>query len=193
MPLSRKLALLGVLSALNCVVRLLGVGFAGIETAFALIILAGYCLGPRFGFSLGLISITASSLISGGIGPWLPFQLIATACVGFGAGLLPKNLKEKTELLWLCLYAIVASYAYGAFLTFCTWPLFVGSGTSVSFLAGGSLLENLVRFVRFEFFSGGLIWDTGRAVTTVVLILLIGKALMATLERATTRANYELN
>lgn len=187
---SRKLALLGVLSAVNAGVRLMGAGFAGIETAFALIILAAYVFGARFGFTLGLLSILTSALIGGGVGPWLPFQMIAAAFVGFGAGLLPKPRVTRSRLVWLSCYAAFSSYAYGSFITFWTWPLFVGNDTSLSYLAGGSLQENLWRFLQFEFYSGGLLWDTGRAITTISLILLTGKALMITLERATTRAAY---
>lgn len=187
---SRRLALLGVLAAVNAGVRLLGAGFAGIETAFALIILAAYVFGSRFGFMLGFLSILTSALIGGGVGPWLPFQMIAASLVGFGAGLLPKPEFTRSRLIWLSVYAALSSYVYGALLTFWTWPLFVGAGTTLSYLEGGSFQENLWRFLQFEFYSGGLLWDTGRAITTITLLLLTGKALMITLERATTRADY---
>lgn len=181
---SRRIALLGVLSAVNSVVRLLGAGVAGIETAFALIIVAGYVFGSRFGFLLGSISILSSAMISGGVGPWLPFQMLGAALVGFAAGFLPKSKLVKARLMILSLFAVVAAYAYGIFITFWTWPLFVGPNTSISYLEGGGFMENLQRFIQFELVSGGLLWDTGRAITTVVLIVLTGKALLATLERA---------
>ena len=187
---AKNVALLGVLAGVNTVVRLLGAGVAGMETAFALIILAGYVLGSRFGFLLGLTSILSSALISGGVGPWLPFQIIAAALVGAGAGFVPKPNSHKIRLVWLSGFAVLASFFYGIFLTAFTWPLFVGPNTSLSFVEGGSLGENVIRFIQFELVSGGFIWDTGRAVTTVALIALTGKALMATLERAATRADF---
>ena len=192
MPLSRRLALLGVLAAVNSLVRLMGAGVAGVETAFALVIIAGYVFGSRFGFSLGTLSMVASALISGGVGPWLPFQIIAAALIGFGAGILPKPTSLKARLITLSVYAVIAAYFYGAFLTFWTWPLLVGDNTSISFVQGGSVLENLWRLLQFELLSGGLIWDTGRAITTVTLIWLTGKALITTLERAATRADYSV-
>jgi energy-coupling factor transport system substrate-specific component len=188
---SRRIALLGVLAAVNSVVRLMGAGFAGIETAFALIILAAYVFGSRFGAALGALTILTSALIGGGVGPWLPFQIIATALVGFGAGLLPKPKSRKRQLVTLSIYATISSYVYGSVLTAWTWPLFVGEGTALSYSSTISPVDNLVRFFQFQLVSGGFIWDTGRAVTTIALILLIGKALMVTLERAATRANYE--
>lgn len=168
----------------------MGAGFAGIETAFALIILAGYVFGARFGFVLGILSILTSALIGGGVGPWLPFQMFAAAVVGFGAGLMPKPSNMKLQMVFLTVFATVSSYAYGAIVTFWTWPLFVGSDTAISFLENGSFSENLYRFVQFQLVSGGFLWDTGRAITTVTLILLIGKALMTALNRAATRADY---
>jgi energy-coupling factor transport system substrate-specific component len=187
---SRRVALLGVLAAVNSVVRLMGAGIAGMETAFALIIIAGYVFGSRFGLLLGFISILSSALMSGGIGPWLPFQMIAAALVGFGAGFVPKVSSTKLRLTYLSIYAVISSYFYGIFMTAWTWPLFVGPNTSLSFIEGGSLAENMSRFIQFELVSGGLIWDTGRAITTVLLITLTGKALMATLERAATRTDF---
>ena len=191
MVTSRRVALLGVLAAVNSVVRLMGAGFAGIETAFALVILAAYVFGSRFGAALGALTILASALIGGGVGPWLPFQIIATALIGLGAGALPKLSSTRIKLIALCAYAAISSYVYGALLTAWTWPLFVGEGTSLSFSNDVGVLENFSSFIQFELVSGGLIWDTGRAITTILLIALIGKALMATLERAATRANYE--
>ena len=188
---SRRIALLGVLAAVNSVVRLMGAGFAGIETAFALIILAAYVFGSRFGAALGALTILTSALIGGGVGPWLPFQIIATALVGLGAGRLPKPKSRKWQLVTLSIYAAISSYVYGSVLTAWTWPLFVGEGTALSYSSTLSPLDNLVRFLQFQLVSGGFIWDTGRAITTIALILLIGKALMVTLERAATRANYE--
>jgi hypothetical protein len=51
-------------------------------------------------------------------------------------------------------------------------------------------MENISRFVQFEIVSGGLLWDTGRAITTVVLITLVGKTLMIALERVTNRVDF---
>jgi energy-coupling factor transport system substrate-specific component len=192
MPLSRQLALLGVLAALNSVVRLMGAGVAGIETAFVLIILAGYVFGARFGFLLATLSMLTSALMSGGVGPWLLFQVLAAALIGLGAGWLPKPKSLGIKLAILSVYAVIASYLYGALVTFWTWPLFTGPGTAISYLEGGSLAENALRFLQFQLVSGGLIWDTGRAITTVALILITGKTLLTTLNRATNRAIFKI-
>lgn len=188
---SKKLALLGTLAALNSVVRLLGAGVAGIETAFALIIIAGYVLGARFGLALGALSITTSAFMSGGVGPWLPFQIAAAAVVGFGAGLLPKSTKLKLQKLAMSLYAVFAAYLYGSLMTLWTWPLIAGN-TVLGFQAGDNLITNLLRFLNYELVSGGLLWDSGRAITTVSLIALTASTLTTTLERAATRVEVKV-
>lgn len=184
----RQLAVLAVLIALNGVVRLLGAGVAGIETAFFIVIIAAYVFGSSFGFILGSSSLLFSALISGGFGPWLPFQMIAIGLVGFGAGALPRI---RTPRLLLISYAVLASFAYGALMTMWNWPYLAGLGSSVSFVPGAGVAENLIRFIRFEIATGGLIWDLGRAITTSVLIGVTATTLLATLKRAANRAVVE--
>jgi energy-coupling factor transport system substrate-specific component len=185
---SKQLALLGVLVALNAVIRLLGAGTAGIETSFFLIILGAYVFGSGFGFILGAGSIFVSALITGGVGPWLPFQMMAAALVGLGAGLIPHVKRLWLTKTYLVIYAVIAAFAYGALMTLWNWPYLAGTGTQISYVAGDPLLSNLTRFLQYEIVTGGLVWDAGRAITTSVLILLTGTALIATLQRAATRA-----
>ena len=185
---SKHLALLGVLIALNAVIRLLGAGTAGIETAFFLVILGAYVFGSGFGFILGAGSIFVSALLTGGIGPWLPFQMMGAALIGLGAGLIPHAKKKWLVKLNLIVYAVIASFTYGALMTLWNWPYLAGTGTQVSYVAGAPVIDNLTRFLQYEIVTGGLVWDTGRAITTSVLILLTGTALIATLSRAATRA-----
>ncbi|MEO0023960.1 MAG: hypothetical protein RL196_401 [Actinomycetota bacterium] len=188
---ARQLAVLGVLTALNAVVRLAGAGTSGIETAFFLIILGAYVFGAGFGFLLASGSILVSALISGGVGPWLPFQMMAAGLVGIGAAVLPHPKKSWMQRVVLIAYAVFAAFVYGGLMTMWNWPFLAGVGTSVSYLAGAGLLENLRRFFSYELLTGGLIWDAGRALTTSLLLLLTAPALLATLNRAANRAGFE--
>ena len=54
---------------------------------FFLVVLAGAAFGPRFGLLLGLCAMAVSAIVTGGIGPWLPFQMLALGWMGGGAGL----------------------------------------------------------------------------------------------------------
>lgn len=188
---SRQLAILGVMTAINAVVRLLGAGTAGIETAFFLIIIGAYVFRSGFGFILGSASILVSALLGAGVGPWLPFQMMAAGLIGIGAGALPRFKNKLPQLLTLCAYAIVASFVYGALMTLWNWPFLAGTDSSVSYEAGAGLGPNLLRFLNYEIVTGGLLWDAGRAITTCVLILLTAPALLATLKRAANRAGFE--
>jgi energy-coupling factor transport system substrate-specific component len=194
---AKQLALLGVLTALNAVVRLLGAGTAGIETAFFIIVIGAYVFGSGFGFILGSTSLLVSALLTGGIGPWLPFQMMAAGLVGLGAGALPKFQERgqakvrRKELLVLGAYGIFAAFIYGGLMTLWNWPFLAGTGASISYSPGAPLLENLGRFIQYELLTGGLLWDLGRAVTTTVLIWLTAPALLATLRRAASRAGIE--
>jgi energy-coupling factor transport system substrate-specific component len=187
---SKQLALLGVLIALNAVIRLLGAGTAGIETAFFLIIIAGYVFGSGFGFLLGTGSLLVSALITGGVGPWLPFQMMAAGLIGIGAGALPKPQPKGIQITILVAYAIPASFVYGALMTLWNWPFLAGSDSSISYQAGAGLLENLLLFWQYQIFTGGLVWDLGRAITTSVLILASAPLLLGTLRRAANKAGF---
>lgn len=188
---SRQLAILGVMTAINAVVRLLGAGTAGIETAFFLIIIGAYVFRSGFGFILGSSSILVSALLGAGVGPWLPFQMMAAGLVGIGAGALPRFRHKFAQLLTLCMYAVLASFVYGGLMTLWNWPFLAGGESSVSYLAGAGLGPNLLRFLNYEIVTGGFLWDAGRAITTCALILLTAPALLTTLKRAANRAGFE--
>lgn len=188
---SRQLAVLGVLTAVNAVIRLLGAGTAGIETAFFLIIIGGFVFRSSFGFILGSSSILVSALLGAGVGPWLPFQMMAAGLIGLGAGALPRFKAKVAQILTLIIYAVVASFIYGSLMTLWNWPFLAGSDSSVSYVGGAPLLSNIARFVNYEIITGGLLWDAGRAITTSVLIALTAPALLATLRRAANRAGFE--
>ena len=87
---AKGVALLGVLSAAAAAMRPFGSGHAGFEPMWIVVILGGRALGPGFGFCLGAIGMFSSALVTGGVGPWLPFQMIGAAWIGLGAGLLPR-------------------------------------------------------------------------------------------------------
>lgn len=189
---SRQLALLGVLTALNAVVRLLGAGTAGIETAFFIILLGAYVFGSGFGFVLGAASLLVSALISGGFGPWLPFQMMAAGLLGLIAGLLPHPRQKWAQVSILAAWGFVGAFVYGGLMTLWNWPFLAGLGSSISYVPGDGFFSNFTRFLQYEMITGGLLWDLGRAITTVVLLVATGPALLTTLRRAANRAGFQL-
>lgn len=189
---AKAIAMLGVLAAAGAALRPLGAGTAGIEPMFFLMVLSGRVLGPGFGFVLGAVSMFASALLTGGVGPWLPFQMLSMGWVGMGAGLLPgaRGLRGRRELLLLAAYGAVSAVLYGTVMNLQGWPYIGGLSTGVSFVPGDPLGENLARFLAYCL-ATSLGWDLPRAALTVVLSLTLGPAVLKALRRATRRAAFE--
>ncbi|MFJ4960948.1 hypothetical protein EES43_07700 [Streptomyces sp. ADI96-02] len=189
---AKAVAMLGVLAAVGAALRPLGAGTAGLEPMFFLMVLSGRVLGPGFGFVLGSVTMFASALLTGGVGPWMPFQMLAMGWFTMGAGLLPgaDRLRGRAESAMLGAYGFVAAFAYGTVMNLYGWPLIAGLGSGVSFVAGDPLAQNLVRFLAYCA-TTSLGWDLGRAVLTVALTLTVGPTLLRALRRATRRAAFE--
>lgn len=192
---SKALAMLGVLSAINAALRPLGAGTAGVELVFFMLILAGRVFGAGFGFVLGCTSLFASALLTAGVGPWLPFQMMCAAWIGMGAGLLPRRVTGKAEIAMLVGYAIVAAYAFGFLMNLTFWPFLIGidnavTNANIAFVPGAAVLDNLHRFAIYTVVTTSAGWDTGRAITNATAILVLGPAVLATLRRAARRASY---
>ncbi|MEV4341558.1 ECF transporter S component [Streptomyces sp. NPDC049590] len=188
----KAVAMLGVLAATGAALRPIGAGTAGLEPMFFLMVLSGRVLGPGFGFTLGSVTMFASALLTGGVGPWLPFQMLAMGWFTMGAGLLPGpvRLRGRAELLLLAVYGFLASFAYGTVMNLAGWPFMGGGASGISFVAGDPVAANLARFVAYCT-ATSLGWDLGRALCTVVLTLALGPAVLRALRRATRRAAFE--
>ena len=131
---AKAVALLGVLAACGAALRLPG-GVTGFEPMFFLFIPAGRVFGRGFGFVLGALTMFASALITGGVGPWLPFQMFGAAWVGFFAGCLPPARGRPRS----CCSPPTASSP--ASPTACCsnmwfWPFGASAGSELSFVPG---------------------------------------------------------
>lgn len=185
---ARTVAMLGVLTALGAALRPLGAGTAGVELVFFLVILGGRVFGSSFGYLLGVTTLAASALITAGVGPWLPYQMAAAGWIGLGAGALPP-VRGKLEIGVIALYGALAAFLFGLAMNLSFWPFTLGTGTELSFVAGGPVLDNLRRFLLFDL-ATSMGWDLGRAVTTVVLVVVLGRPILRTLHRAAGRAAF---
>jgi energy-coupling factor transport system substrate-specific component len=189
---AKVLAMLGVLTAINAVLRGVSAGTGGVELVFFLLILAGRVFGPGFGFAFGCTTLFASALLTAGVGPWLPFQMLAAAWVGAGAGLLPRRPRGRAEIAMLMVYGVIAAYVYGLLMNLSGWPFALGVEVpghtgSLSFVPGDPVLENLHRFAVYTLLTSTGSFDTGRAITNAIAIALLGPAVLLTLRRAQRR------
>lgn len=188
---AKSVAMLGMLAAVGAALRPLGAGTAGIEPMFFLMVLSGRVLGPGFGFVLGSLTMFASALLTGGVGPWMPFQMLAMGWVTMGAGLLPgaATLRGRGERLMLAAYGAAASVLYGTVMNLQGWPYINSLASSIAFDAHLPLSDNLARFVAYCL-ATSLGWDLPRAAVTAVLTLTLGAAVLKALRRATRRAAF---
>jgi energy-coupling factor transport system substrate-specific component len=186
---AKALAMLGVLSAIGAALRPLGAGTAGIETVFFVLVLGGRVFGAGFGFTLGCTTLFASAIVTGGVGPWLPYQMFGCAFVGLFAGLLPYA-RGRTEVAMLAGYGALSGYAFGLLVNLSFWPFSLDPASSIAYAPGLPFVDQLHRYLVYDA-TTSLGWDTGRAVTTFVCILLAGPAVLTALRRAARRAAFE--
>ncbi|MFG2792671.1 ECF transporter S component [Streptomyces sp. NPDC048419] len=188
----KAVAMLGVLAATGAALRPIGAGTAGIEPMFFLMVLSGRVLGPGFGFTLGSLTMFASALLTGGVGPWMPFQMLAMGWFTMGAGLLPgpDRLRGRGEIGLLAGYGFLAAFAYGTIMNLAGWPFMGALASGIAFDPHAAVSANLARFVAYCT-ATSLGWDMGRALVTVVLTLALGPAVLKALRRATRRAAFE--
>lgn len=185
---AKGVALLGVLAACGAALRPLGGGSTGFQPMFFLLVPAGRVLGRGFGFVLGAVTLFASALLTGGVGPWLPFEMVGCAWFGFGGGCLPRA-RGWAELGLLAAYGAVASLLYGLLLNLWTWPFAHDLPPQIAYVPGGSTATNVGHWLRNDL-ATSLGFDVPRAVTTAVLVLLAGRPVLLALRRAARRAAF---
>lgn len=184
---AKALAMLGVMTAVVAAVRPLGAGTAGVETVFVPIVLAARVFGPGFGFVLGNTGLFVSALLTAGVGPWLPFQMLAAAFIGLFAGILPPA-KGWREVALLIGYALPMGFAFGWLTDFAYWPFALGNDSQLGYDPSASALTNLHHFVLFNL-ATSMGWNLMRSLTTAVLLAILGPALLRVLRRAARRAH----
>ncbi|MEZ4516427.1 MAG: ECF transporter S component [Chloroflexota bacterium] len=189
---AKVVAALGVMVAGTAVLRFIEVavpGPGGFSPIFLPIIIGGYVFGSRFGFLLGAMSILVSALITGGVGPWLPFQALAAGWVGLLAGWLPRPDNPGLQLIILVSYGFIWGFLFGAIMNLYTWPYLAGDPAQ-TWQQGSGLITTLKSYVAY-YVATSLVWDTARAVGNVALIVVLGIPLVRALGRFRDRLRFE--
>ncbi len=179
-------AVLGVLAAFAGLARLFDLPGGG-SGIFFVIVLAGAAFGPRFGLLLGLASMAVSAVVTGGLGPWLPFQMLGLGWMGAAAGFLgvvTARLPARVETLALAAYGWVWGFVYGAILNLWFWPF--ARGGTLDWHPGLGLGATLHRYWSF-YVATSLGWDAAGALANAVIILLVGVPLMRAFRRVAHR------
>lgn len=185
---AKAIALLGMLASVGGALRALSPGVAGLEPSFAVIMLGGRVFGRGFGFVQGCLTLFVGALLTGGVGPWLPFQMMAAGWVGFLAGSLPRR-HRRGEVVTLAALGLVLGVLYGVLMNLWFWP-FSRYGEGLTFDAAASTATNLGAYVRY-YLATSLIWDLARGISTCLLLLVTGRPLLRALRRVSRLANFD--
>ena len=185
---AKEVALIGVLGAAMVALRLPGF-IGGFSAMFIVVLVAGNAFGPGFGFLLGATGTFASGLFVGGLGPWLPFQMVAVGWVGMGAGWMPRPNAWRRRIAALAAYGVVSGFAFGALMNLWFWP-FAAGGSELGWAPEGGAAANLARYGTF-YAATSLAWDSARAVGNAVLVVVLGRPLLGALDRAARRMQLE--
>ncbi len=198
---TKQVALLGVLVGLNAVLGFLETalpGPGGFSPIFFLIILGGYVYGGRFGFLLGGLTMFVTALITGGIGPWLPFRMLAGGWIGLTAPAVGRVVawlrvrETRWEIIALAIFGSVWSLLFGALMNLWFWP-FIGTAASQPGLgyweSGLSVGQGFANFVAF-YIATSLVWDLARLGGTAGMLLLFGLPTLRALRRFACRFTF---
>ena len=184
----KTVALIGVLGAAMVALRLPGF-IAGFSAMFIVVLLGGNAFGPSFGFTLGAVGTFASGIFVGGLGPWLPFQMAAVGWVGLGAGFLPQH-GWPIRIAALATYGFVIGFAFGAVMNLWSWPYIAGSA-EVGWDPRAGAMANLRSYGTY-YVATSFAWDAFRAVGNAALVIVLGRPLLKTLDRAARRMSLDI-
>ena len=180
-------AVLGVLSATAGLLRLVDLPGGG-SGIFFLIVLAGAAFGPRFGMLLGLCAMATSAVLTGGVGPWLPFQMLALGWMGGTAGLVGRATRRLPSVAEVVVLAVLGwgwGFVFGAIMNLWFWPFAVGQGP-LSWEPGLSAGATMARYWSF-YVATSMAWDAAAALTNAVLIALTARPVLASMRRVAGR------
>jgi energy-coupling factor transport system substrate-specific component len=196
---AKQIALLGVLVAINSVLRFVEVGIpgpGGFSPIFVLIVLAGYVYGGRFGFLLGALTMLVSALITGGVGPWLPGQMFTAGWVGLSAPLLRPLVRavggaegSRREIWVVALFGGLWGFVYGLVINLWFWPFMAGPASQYT-EAGLGLADVLRRYAAF-YLATSLLWDAMAVLGNGLLLLAFGRPALRALRRFQQRFDFE--
>jgi len=188
---SKLVALLGVLVATDAALRLIPT-LLGASPIFLLIILTGFAYGADFGFLMGALTLLVSAFITGGLGPWLPFQMLTAGWIGLTAGILPRT-GNKREIALLALFGGFWGFLFGAIMNLWEWP-FAAPGlqqqVGLYWVPGMSLWQTVHTYAHFYLVTS-LVYDLFRATANVGLVLLLARPVLLLLDRFRERFTWQ--
>ena len=170
-PQARELVLLAVMCALAVAGRV-AIPISGFKAIFAVIMIAGMAFGPESGFLVGAISALASNFFYSQ-GPYTPWQMMAYGAGGMLAGFLfAKNRLPRKPAVMAVFGFLAVAFFVGPLLDTCSVFLVISKISLKGAMA---------------FYVSGFAVNVTQAITTAVLLLLLGRPLLEKLDRIKTK------
>lgn len=159
---TREITLIGLLSALCVVSRIMLQFLPNIKPVTSIIVLVSCRYGWRFGIKVAIISTLISNMILG-MGSWLPFQIFAWSVIALLSGLIGKSTISKSIVFMSC-FSFFCGYIFGFLVSF------------EKLLYGGIK-------VFWAYYISGLYFDTLHAIGNFVFMLVIYHPLLRILKQ----------
>lgn len=159
------LILVGVMSAISIVGRLIFAVIPGFKPVTAILIITAIYFGSEAGFMTGALTAVISNFYFGQ-GPWTPFQMFTWGIIGLAAGLLSEKLKENKILL--CVYGAFSGVFFS--LVMDIWDVIWWDG-----------YLNMPRYIAMV--SSSMVFTILYAVSNVIFLLCFMKPIGNRLER----------
>ena len=197
---AKLVALVGILVSINSILRYVEVVLpvpGGFSPIFFLIVLTGYVYGGRFGFLMGSLTLLVSGLITGSLGPWLPYQMYTAGWVGLSSpvcrplvdlvgGRARVSGRDKwREVVVLAVFGGMWGLVYGGIMNIWFWPFATGPAGQ-HWLPGMGWSDTVSRYLVFYTVTS-LGWDMLRLVGNVTLVLAFGRPTLRVLRRFARR------
>ncbi len=165
---SREVALIAALSVLSAAARILFAAIPSVQPSTFIIEITGAALGPATGLFVGLLTPLISNLALG-MGPWLPWQMMAWGLLGWLAGILFKGWNKG-----LPAFGLLSGYLYGAI-----------TNLSMLFLYYPATLHSFLLLEAYSF-----PFDTAHAAGNLIFFLALGPRLCRALVRYGAKSRF---
>jgi energy-coupling factor transport system substrate-specific component len=193
----KLVALAGILVSINSILRFVDVAIpapGGFSLIFFLVILTGYVYGGRFGFLMGSLTLLVSGLITGGVGPWLPYQMFTAGWIGLSAPIcrplvhLLRGSGKWREVVVLAAFGGIWGLVFGVIMNVWFWPFAIGPADQ-HWQPGIGWTDAINKYLVFYAVTS-LGWDIMRLVGNVTLILTFGPPALRALRRFQRRFTF---
>lgn len=114
-PKAREIVILAVMIATAVCGRAAFMMVPSFKPIVAIIIISGVALGKEAGFLVGAMSAFVSNFLFGQ-GPWVPWQMIAMALIGYLAGLIFHKDADRVRKLPIIIFGVIAAFFIYGFI-----------------------------------------------------------------------------